>query len=466
MLQAEAIAAGYEDGHSSPNTHDFEGEEESEHIPLQGEDRSASSATAEDLISELGDEENLKFLHLSFPKQSITTLKFVLAKSHDDVLKAIDDLLNRQLIDEEKEFDAILDGDGSGVGGAVDDFYNQYSNVSSKSHRKRHRHQQRHQQQQVELPSELDTTKKTSRWEQISSEVDWLTRVLSIPRSTVQSTYHTHHSSLPASLNALLESTKWEDSSTSPDHDDNYTRLIKSFPGLGSNRINDILSATKEQLPLATEVANVLSAWRPTIGSITSDLAKTSIAAPSATSEAPVVYDDKFTAAEGRNLAAEYAGKRNTAFRQAAAAYQRSKSDGLMGGTAMYYSQLGRDFDRQMRAYNMRAAQLSSTQKSGSSDDLDLHGLSVHEGLVVVAEGVTRWYASTRMLETGQLVRPLRIVTGVGRHSPGGEARLLPAVQKYLDREGWQNQTTGGGGMILVTGLVKKSKWHNAGEIC
>ena len=33
---------------------------------------------------------------------------------------------------------------------------------------------------------------------------------------------------------------------------------------------------------------------------------------------------------------------------------------------------------------------------------------------------------------------PLRIITGVGRHSRGGTPILAPAVTKHLDRTGWR----------------------------
>lgn len=440
VLQAEAIADGFADGYTSPGGADFDS-----WINENLTDPSSVSDTVD-----LGDDESLKFLHLSFPKQSITTLKFVLNKSNQDVLKAVDDLLNRQLLTEEREFGILEDAD---AGGAVDDFFTVGDTFFSAKRKRKKR-----QRNTEVFSSELEpaATRPVSRWDQMSSEVDWIVRVLSVSKATAQSVYHAHNSSLPAALNTLLETVKWEDGSAHPDHQDNHARLFKSFPGLGSIKINYILDATKNQLTLANEVAHVLSAWRPTIGSVTSSLQHTNISAPSKSQRDSPVVGEGMTADECRAAAAEFASKRDAAFRQAATAYQRSKSDGLMGGTAMHYSQLGRDFDAKMRSYNIRAAQLSSTQRSGSSDDLDLHGLSVHEGLLVVSEGVTTWYAKTRMLETGELVKPLRIVTGLGRHSVGGEARLLPAVKKYLDREGWHYETSGGA--LLVTGLLKKQK--------
>lgn len=360
----------------------------------------------------------------------------------------MDELLNHELIDEEKRLNAIVD---HGDLGTVDDFF--FDGTSK--HKKRRQKRQRGMLLKNELdPEVLSQKPAVSRWDQINSDVDWITRVLSLPKSTVQSAYHSHSSSLPAALNALLEDTKWEDYRAAPDHEDHYARMIKSYPGLGANKIKDILNATKEQLSLANEVANVLSAWRPTIGAITSTLKHTSIEPKdrARTEVAEEAVSSDLTAAECRARAAEYAERRDTAFRQAAAAYQRSKSDSLQGGTAMHYAEIGRGYDARMRSFNMRAAHLSASQKSGGDKtDLDLHGLSVHEALVVVKQGVNAWYSGTRMLESGSLVTPFRVVTGLGTHSVNGEARLLPAVRKYLEREGWK--VTVSGGSILVTGL-------------
>lgn len=41
---------------------------------------------------------------------------------------------------------------------------------------------------------------------------------------------------------------------------------------------------------------------------------------------------------------------------------------------------------------------------------------------------------------------PLRIITGLGRHSANQQAILAPAVAKLLDREGWKWRWDGVGG--------------------
>ena len=83
-----------------------------------------------------------------------------------------------------------------------------------------------------------------------------------------------------------------------------------------------------------------------------------------------------------------------------------------------------------MRYHNNRGNhdQGGSRAGGGSVLDVDLHGqtadTAVHTlGRVLVGAVDTN--------ATG-----LRVVTGIGRHSAGGRARLLPAVRSFLDTSG------------------------------
>lgn len=458
ILQAEAIVDGVgelEEDTASPTAgYEFSDEDTSELGSLVEDFHGMT--TAED--EEIGGNENLRFLKLSFPRQSLVTLTFVLNKCRDDVLKAVDELLNHELIGEERRLNAIVDGDDATIGSSsVDDFFA----PSTARHRKRKQKSARHAA--ADLPDALQAPPK-SRWAQMSAEVEWCAHALSLPPATVQSAYHAHASSLPAALNALIEETAWQQHTRTASFDDEERALHKAYPGIGLRKTQRVLDATKQDVTLATQVCRVLSAWRPALGSLTNrniatttrrDAASmTSSQEAGSTNTGIIPSHHGKTAIECRAMAQECAVKRDTAFRQAATAHQKSKSDGLHGGTAMYYAEVGRDFDAKMRAWNLQAAHLSSVQTSGRPNDLDLHGLSVHEGLSVTKQGLTKWYASTRMLESGTLVTPLRIITGLGNHSAGGEARLLPAVKKYLDREGWKYAVSGGS--ISVTGLRDK----------
>lgn len=51
--------------------------------------------------------------------------------------------------------------------------------------------------------------------------------------------------------------------------------------------------------------------------------------------------------------------------------------------------------------------------------------------------------------------RPLKIITGVGKHSKYGESKLLPTTLKILKKEGWQYEMTDPG-CIYVKGIKKQ----------
>ncbi|PHZ15293.1 uncharacterized protein RHIMIDRAFT_272001 [Rhizopus microsporus ATCC 52813] len=64
------------------------------------------------------------------------------------------------------------------------------------------------------------------------------------------------------------------------------------------------------------------------------------------------------------------------------------------------------------------------------------------------------------MQSARRLIQPLRIVTGVGKHSEYGESKLLPMTQKFLRSEGWMFETPNPG-CILVKGIQQKMEKQN-----
>lgn len=103
---------------------------------------------------------------------------------------------------------------------------------------------------------------------------------------------------------------------------------------------------------------------------------------------------------------------------------------------------------------------------------LDLHGLTIAEARVVLMEGVTQWWSRSQMQSGNinlyrlisvlifctiarRLIQPLRIITGVGKHSEYGESKLLPMTMKFLRSEGWLFETPNPG-CIMVKGIQQK----------
>ncbi|KAL0076303.1 hypothetical protein J3Q64DRAFT_1853001 [Phycomyces blakesleeanus] len=161
---------------------------------------------------------------------------------------------------------------------------------------------------------------------------------------------------------------------------------------------------------------------------------------------------------ECRTMAMDLILQRNELFRKAGAAYQQAKNKNTgEGGIAFYYSDEARQLDSRAKNWNMRAARsLVRHQRLAHEDDhlLDLHGLTVAEAQVLIQEGVTQWWSRSNMQSGRRQIKPLKIVTGVGKHSLDGQSKLLPTALKWLKREGWQ-VVQSSPGCILVKGSTK-----------
>ncbi|CAO3608579.1 unnamed protein product [Mucor hiemalis] len=161
---------------------------------------------------------------------------------------------------------------------------------------------------------------------------------------------------------------------------------------------------------------------------------------------------------ECRDIAMQLILERNELFRKAAAAYRQAKNKGPEGGIAFFYSDTARQIDSRAKDWNMRAARATVRRHRIRHNDeylLDLHGLTVAEAQVLIKEGVTQWWSRSQMQSTHRQFKPLKIITGVGKHSQYGESKLLPATTKLLKREGWLFEMFNPG-CIYVKGVTNK----------
>ncbi|KAG2219688.1 hypothetical protein INT45_001860, partial [Circinella minor] len=163
--------------------------------------------------------------------------------------------------------------------------------------------------------------------------------------------------------------------------------------------------------------------------------------------------DDPMTC---REKASDLIMERNNLYRKAAEAYRRTKNKGPgEGGVAFYYSDEARQLDTQAKNWNLKAARaLVRKERLREQDDhlVDLHGLTVAEAKILIQEGVNQWWSRSQMQIGRKGIKPLKIVTGVGRHSEYGESKLLPSALKLLKKEGWRIETPYPG-CILVKGI-------------
>ncbi|GJJ11498.1 hypothetical protein Clacol_005731 [Clathrus columnatus] len=110
------------------------------------------------------------------------------------------------------------------------------------------------------------------------------------------------------------------------------------------------------------------------------------------------------------------------------------------GEIAFYYAEKARTYQEKEHLKALEIARKAVNEKrykSNESDTLDLHGLTIYEACVIVKEAVEAFDPST--------TRPLKVITGRGRHSIDNVSVLGPAVKDMLENEGYKVSTWDGG---------------------
>lgn len=125
-----------------------------------------------------------------------------------------------------------------------------------------------------------------------------------------------------------------------------------------------------------------------------------------------------------REQAAHHYRRRNEYHTKAQEAFQKG-----MPSVAHYYSQLARLHKTHAQEASCRAATAISAAAPDSAN-LDLHGLYVREAVCLLDSFLDAHIM--RLKASGQSRRVLRVVTGRGNNSRGGQPRLRPAILQRL----------------------------------
>ncbi|KIM44810.1 hypothetical protein M413DRAFT_442777 [Hebeloma cylindrosporum] len=147
---------------------------------------------------------------------------------------------------------------------------------------------------------------------------------------------------------------------------------------------------------------------------------------------------DEFRRRMGENMR-----KRNEALLEASRMWQRGNSKTRGGEVAFYFAERAREFQeiaRQEALNGAREMVLSKRSNSGNNDTIDLHGTTAAEAIVIVKE-ILNSEASSSISQT----KPLKIITGRGKHSLNQVGVLKPAVRKALVEAGWSVSSWDGG---------------------
>ncbi|KZW00014.1 hypothetical protein EXIGLDRAFT_831088 [Exidia glandulosa HHB12029] len=133
-----------------------------------------------------------------------------------------------------------------------------------------------------------------------------------------------------------------------------------------------------------------------------------------------------------RREARAFQAERNEALRLAMRHWRSGNSRNLGGEVALYYAERSRELYDAATKHSLDAARISVMQKrrrTGASDEIDLHGLSISEAYAVVKEILNESPPNPD--------RPLKIITGLGKHSAEYKSVLQPALRSRLTEEGW-----------------------------
>ncbi|QRV95775.1 Smr domain-containing protein [Ceratobasidium sp. AG-Ba] len=161
-----------------------------------------------------------------------------------------------------------------------------------------------------------------------------------------------------------------------------------------------------------------------------------------------------------REKARQAARKRSKALDQSSIAWKAGEK-----GTAKTLSERGKQFGRQVDRYNERAAKeiflnLNARYYEDPPVKIDLHGLFVNEALIYAQGHIDR----CRQEGVGET----KIITGRGNNSKDGIAKIKPAVEGLLIREGlgdkyvWENE----GAMVVTVPIVERKPFVSRDSGC
>jgi hypothetical protein len=140
-------------------------------------------------------------------------------------------------------------------------------------------------------------------------------------------------------------------------------------------------------------------------------------------------------------------------FASASSAFRKGRSNPLMRQAAAFYAERGRfEATSHRQAISTEAEFLVDRQST--RDMIDLHGVSVQDGVEIAIDRAWRWWDALGGEERARSRRSrdgdLKIVTGLGLHSSDGKSRLRINVFKALVADGWNLEVLTGA--YLITG--------------
>jgi DNA-nicking Smr family endonuclease len=163
-----------------------------------------------------------------------------------------------------------------------------------------------------------------------------------------------------------------------------------------------------------------------------------------------------------RQRVAELQDRRDRALREASRMWRRGDTKNFGGEVAFYFAEQAREFQEAARKEALTAATAmvearryvdhclcrafgpDGYHRMTGNRDIDLHGTTAHEAVVIVQEILRN--------EPCSPTEPVNIITGKGNHSVHGISVLGPAVRNALIADGWN--VVQGNGTLIVKGKM------------
>ncbi|KAI9666139.1 MAG: hypothetical protein M1821_004074 [Bathelium mastoideum] len=407
----------------------------------------------------------------TIPKHNIS---YILQKCGFKYTRAVEELLNRVWFDE-----ADAGGECQTRAKGIDAFMGDgpLSPVRQRKGRKNRKLKSLDDEKQAGLLTPMsaeNSPPQSNAWQKANTDVDFINARVCLPKITVSSIYHKNGASLPATIAALTAPEHLIDvspASQDPTIIAHAQELLADFPSLTLPQSTGLIRLTHPSTAAAHELAQALTRppstgtsapsaiqlipqYQPYSPTSTNDDATTNNNKPAGSATIPSASAQPSTSTSTHAAL-------NHALTSASRAHRLGRSDPLMRAAASIYTHRASSLSAQAAAADARAADaLVASQSPRPSEEIDLHGCGVRDAMRIALASTARWWETLGERGIGaegwrrEGVGGFRVVTGVGRHSEGGRARLGPAVGRALVGEGWRVEM--GSGVVVVKGRVRR----------
>jgi hypothetical protein len=146
---------------------------------------------------------------------------------------------------------------------------------------------------------------------------------------------------------------------------------------------------------------------------------------------------------------ANIASSRDHSLNSVASSFRKGRSDPLFRQAAGFYAERAREQTRShLQANSIQAGYI--VDYSSTTNQIDLHGVTVQDGVGIALDRVWRWWNSLGEYRAHEAREGFTVITGLGRHNADGKSRLRSNVFKALVADGWKVEVQTG--KYLVTG--------------